>query len=86
MRAGFTEEAGWFWVTNFGDPPAEYRAVREGVGMWDLSPLNKWEFRGSDALEAVQRAHTNDIIGMRDGRVRYGAFVDETRTRGVPAR
>jgi aminomethyltransferase len=75
--AGFTEEAGWFWVTNFGDPDAEYRAVREGVGMWDLSPLNKWEFRGSDALEAVQRVHTNDIIGMRDGKVRYGAFVDE---------
>jgi aminomethyltransferase len=75
--AGFVEEAGWYWVTNFGDPGAEYRAVRDGVGMWDLSPLNKWEFRGSDALEAAQRLHTNDLIGMRDGQVRYGAFVDE---------
>ncbi len=75
--AGFVEEAGWYWVTNFGDPAAEYRAVREGVGMWDLSPLNKWEFRGGDALEAAQRVHTNDVLGMRDGQVRYGAFVDE---------
>jgi aminomethyltransferase len=75
--AGFVEEAGWYWVTNFGDPDAEYRAVRDGVGMWDLSPLNKWEFRGSDAAEAAQRVHTNDIVGMRDGQVRYGAFVDE---------
>lgn len=75
--AGFVEEAGWYWVTNFGDPEAEYRAVRDGVGMWDLSPLNKWEFRGSDAVEAAQRLHTNDIVGMRDGQVRYGAFVDE---------
>jgi aminomethyltransferase len=74
---GFVEEAGWFWVTNFGDPDAEYRAVREGVGMWDLSPLNKWEFRGSDAAEAAQRVHTNDVIGMQPGQVRYGAFVDE---------
>ncbi|HEX6131764.1 MAG TPA: aminomethyltransferase family protein [Actinomycetota bacterium] len=75
--AGFMEEAGWYWVTNFGDPDAEYRAIREGVGMWDLSPLNKWEFRGPDAVEAAQRVHTNDVVGMRDGDVRYGAFVDE---------
>ena len=75
--AGFMEEAGWFWVTNYGDTDAEYRAVRDGVGMWDLSPLNKWEFRGADALEAAQRVNTNDIVGMRDGQVRYGAFVDD---------
>ena len=54
--AGFTDEAGWLWVTNFGDPAAEYRAIREGVGMWDLSPLNKWEFTGPDAnLKALAR-------------------------------
>lgn len=76
--AGFMEEAGWLWVTNYGDVDAEYRAVREGVGMWDLSPLNKWEFRGDEALEAAQRVHTNDVLGMRDGQVRYGAFVDES--------
>ena len=75
--AGFMEEAGWFWVTNYGDTDLEYRAVRDGVGMWDLSPLNKWEFRGPDAVEAAQRVNTNDIVGMRDGQVRYGAFVDD---------
>ncbi len=75
--AGFTDEAGWLWVTNFGDVDAEYRAIREGVGMWDLSPLNKWEFSGPDAFEAAQRIHTNDILGMTPGQVRYGAFVDE---------
>jgi aminomethyltransferase len=75
--AGFMEEAGWWWVTGFGDPDAEYRAVREGVGVWDVSPLNKWEFRGSDALEAAQRVHSNDVLGMRTGQVRYGAFLDD---------
>jgi len=75
--AGFMEEAGWFWVTGFGNPEAEYRAVREGVGVWDVSPLNKWDFRGQDALEAAQRVHSNDILGMQTGQVRYGAFLDE---------
>jgi aminomethyltransferase len=77
FAAGFVEESGWWWATNFGDTDAEYRAVREGVGMWDLSPLNKWEFRGPDAVEAVQRMHSNDVIGMEAGRVRYGALLDE---------
>src|ERR1043166_5518960 len=75
--AGFTEEAGWLWVTNFGDVDAEYRAIREGVGMWDLSPLNKWDVTGQDAVEAVHRMHTADVMDMDAGRVRYGAFVDE---------
>ena len=75
--AGFMEEAGWWWVTGFGNPQAEYQAVREGVGVWDVSPLNKWDFRGPDALEAAQRVHSNDILGMRGGQVRYGAFLDE---------
>jgi aminomethyltransferase len=75
--ATFVDEGGWRWVDSYGDLDAEYRAVREGVGMWDLSPLNKWEFRGPDALEAVQRMHSNDVLGMADGQVRYGGFLDE---------
>ena len=58
-------------------PAAEYAAVREGVGMWDVSPLNKWEFRGPDAVEAAQRVHSNDVLGLEVGQVRYGAFLDE---------
>jgi len=75
--AGFSEEAGWLWVTSFGDVDAEYRAIREGVGMWDLSPLNKWDVTGPDAVEAVQRVHTANVVRMDRGQVRYGAFVDE---------
>jgi aminomethyltransferase len=75
--ATFVEEGGWFWSVSFGDADREYRAVREGVGMWDVSPLNKWEFRGPDAVEAAQRVHSNDILGLETGQVRYGAFLDE---------
>jgi aminomethyltransferase len=75
--ATFVDEGGWSWVDSYGDLDAEYRAVREGVGMWDLSPLNKWEFAGPEAPEAVQRVHTSDVLGMVDGAVRYGGFLDE---------
>ena len=75
--ATFVEEGGWFWSVSFGDADVEYAAVRDGVGMWDVSPLNKWEFRGTDAVEAAQRVHSNDILGLEVGQVRYGAFLDE---------
>jgi aminomethyltransferase len=75
--ATFVEEGGWYWSVSFGDPDKEYAAVRDGVGMWDVSPLNKWEFRGPDAAEAAQRVHSNDILGLEVGQVRYGAFLDE---------
>ena len=54
LGATFMEEGGWFWTESFGDLDREYRAVREGLGVWDVSPLNKWEFRGRDALTEEQ--------------------------------
>jgi aminomethyltransferase len=70
------EEGGWFWTESFGDLEAEYRAVRDDLGVWDVSPLNKWSFRGRDALKAAQRLHTNNVAGLHVGQVRYGAFCD----------
>lgn len=77
MGATFTAEGGWWWTDSFGDMDKEYRAVREGVGMWDVSPLNKWDWRGPDAVKAVQRVHSNDVTGMEVGQVRYGGFLDQ---------
>ena len=51
LGATFMEEGGWFWTESFGDLDAEYRGVRDDLGVWDVSPLNKWSFRGPDALE-----------------------------------
>jgi aminomethyltransferase len=70
------EDGGWMWLEGFGDVSKEYAAIRDDVAVWDVSPLNKWEFRGPDALRGAQRAFSNDAIGLEVGRVRYGAFVD----------
>jgi len=76
MGATFMEEAGWYWTEGFGDTVAEHRAVREDLGLWDVSPLNKWDLRGADAVPAAQRLHAGDILGLHDGQVRYGPFCD----------
>jgi aminomethyltransferase len=73
----FTDWEGWLWPNHFGDPLAEHRAVRESVGVWDESPLPKWDFRGPDALRAADRIFTNDMLGLKVGQVRYAPFCDE---------
>jgi len=42
----FMDWESWLWPNHFGDPVAEHRAVRAGAGIWDESPLRKWDFPG----------------------------------------
>ena len=70
------EDGGWMWLEGFGDVAKEYAAIRDDVAVWDVSPLNKWDFRGPDALKGAQRVFSNDALGLEVGQARYGAFVD----------
>ena len=65
MGGQFAEWEGWDWISDFGDPIAEHHAVRETVGVWDESPLQKWLFRGPDALAAADYCFTSDMAGAR---------------------
>lgn len=76
LGARYTELFGALWPDQYGDLDAEYRAQRHDVGVMDASPINKWDFRGPDAVQAAQRVHTNNIVGAAIGQVRYGAFTD----------
>jgi glycine cleavage system T protein (aminomethyltransferase) len=72
----FMDWEGWLWPNHFGDAAAEHRAARENVGVWDESPLRKWDFRGADALRAADRIFTNDMLGLATGQIRYAPFCD----------
>jgi aminomethyltransferase len=70
-------DGGWMWLEGFGDLQKEYSAARDDVAVWDVSPLNKWDFRGPDAMRAAQHIFSNDATSMAIGQARYGAFLDE---------
>jgi aminomethyltransferase len=70
------EDGGWMWLEGFGDAAKEHAAIRNDVAVWDVSPLNKWDVRGPDALRAAQRVFSNDAVGLEVGQARYGAFLD----------
>ena len=70
------EWEGRLWANHFGDPVREHHAVRNNVGIWDLSPLRKWEFRGRDALAAADYIFTQDLRRLEAGQIRYAPFCD----------
>jgi aminomethyltransferase len=72
----FMEWEDWSWPNHFGDPVAEHNAVRNDVGVWDESPLRKWDFRGPEALRAADMIFTNDMSGLASGQIRYAPFCD----------
>ncbi len=80
LGATFKADGGWYWSRDFGDWRAEYDAVRTTVGIWDVSALVKWEFRGPDALAAADYINTNDIASSQVGQVRYGPFMNRDGT------
>jgi len=63
---------------------AEHRAVRTGLGLFDLSHMGEFRIRGAGAPAAVDRLVTNRILGTEPGRVVYspmcrpeGGIVDD---------
>ena len=56
----------------------EYRAVREGVGIIDVSTLGKLDVKGKDAHKLLDKVYTNRLSDLRIGRVRYSVILDDT--------
>ncbi|MGG5811737.1 glycine cleavage T C-terminal barrel domain-containing protein, partial [Falsiroseomonas sp. CW058] len=55
----------------------EARAVREGVGVCDVSTLGKIEVRGPDAATFLDRVYANTFSTLAIGRARYGLMLRE---------
>ncbi len=77
--------AGWDMPIEYQGTLAEHRAVREAVGVFDLSHLGKVEVGGEGAHDALQHALTNDLDRLKErGAAQYtlcltdeGTIVDD---------
>jgi sarcosine oxidase subunit alpha len=67
----------WMRPEHYGDPELEVRAVREKVGLIDVSTLGKIHLHGPDVPDLLERVYTNRWRGLDVGRVRYGMMVNE---------
>lgn len=55
----------------------EHNAVRNDVGMFDVSHMGEVFVSGRDAEKFVNHIFTNDVAGMPDGKILYGMMLRE---------
>ncbi len=67
----------WLRPDHYGDPAAEVRATRAGVGIVDVSPLGKIDLRGGHVPKLLDLVYTNRWGRLDVGRVRYGIMCAE---------
>jgi len=77
LGAKLVEFGGFEMPVQYAGIIEEHRAVRQRVGLFDVSHMGEFEVRGNDALALVQKVTTNDASKLETGKVQYSAFCDE---------
>jgi len=76
--------AGWEMPVQYSGVLEEHRAVRQRLGLFDVSHMGEIEVTGSRALDLLQQVTSNDVGKLSTGRIQYtglltprGTFVDD---------
>ncbi|WP_019146331.1 glycine cleavage system aminomethyltransferase GcvT [Aeromicrobium massiliense] len=79
LGAKLAEFGGWSMPLEYagGGVLAEHKAVREAVGLFDVSHLGKALVRGTGALEFLNACLTNDLQRIGPGRAQYTLCCDD---------
>ncbi|MDE0483231.1 MAG: glycine cleavage system aminomethyltransferase GcvT [Candidatus Poribacteria bacterium] len=77
LYAKFTEFGGWEMPLQYTSIVKEHLAVRNTVGLFDLSHMGEIDVKGQGANELVQKLCTNDVNRLIDGQVQYTLLCNE---------
>jgi len=68
---------GYLLPVQYAGIAKEHNAVRESVGIFDVSHMGEFLLKGANALNAVSMLVTNDISMMYPGQVKYSPMCNE---------
>lgn len=71
------EFAGYEMPISYSSIQAEHHAVRESVGIFDVSHMGEFVFKGDHAADLIQRLTSNNIAVLKPGKAQYSCFVQE---------
>lgn len=71
LGARLIDFAGWDMPLQYEGVVAEHNAVRNDVGLFDVSHLGKLVMSGPDAIETLQQAVTADVAALQPGTATY---------------
>lgn len=66
--------AGFNMPVSYAGIKAEHQAVREALGMFDVSHMGEFLVKGENALDFLQYVTTNDVAKLEDGKVQYSCM------------
>lgn len=70
--------AGFNMPVRYSSDIEEHMAVRNGVGVFDVSHMGEFTLKGPNALDLIQRVTSNDASKLTDGQVQYSCLPNET--------
>ncbi len=84
LGAKMVDFGGWDMPVQYSGIIDEHKAVRDAVGVFDVSHMGEIEVTGPEALECVEFATTNAASKLQEGQAQYsgllyehGGFVDD---------
>lgn len=91
LGAKMAEFAGYNMPISYSSIKEEHFAVREGIGVFDVSHMGEFIVRGKEALALVQKVTSNDASKLNIGDVQYsclpngkGGIVDDLLVYRLP--
>lgn len=70
--------AGYIMPVRYSSDIEEHLAVREGVGIFDVSHMGEFYLKGEKALELIQRVSANDASVLYNGKAQYSYLPNKT--------
>jgi aminomethyltransferase len=70
--------AGFLMPVSYSGINDEHEAVRNKVGVFDVSHMGEFILKGPDALDLIQRVTSNDASKLADGKVQYSCLPNDT--------
>lgn len=77
LGAKIVDFAGYEMPVQYSGILEEHKAVRNSVGVFDVSHMGEFEVRGKDALAFLQKVTINDVSKLWIGKVQYSAMCYE---------
>jgi len=77
LGAKFVEFAGWLMPIQYTGLLEEHKAVREAVGLFDVSHMGEIWLRGPNGVRAANRLVTNSISSLEPGASLYSPMCNE---------
>lgn len=70
--------AGFNMPVQYSGLMPEHHAVRNNVGMFDVSHMGEFRLKGPGVLDLLQRVTSNDVSKLTDGKVQYSCLPNDT--------